>query len=155
VIDRMRTLRLAELRRTTAFRLTAGLCAVFAVAVIGLLGLTYTLTAQQLFTRTDQILDGRMESILRAPTGDEVEATKEALAAEIGGWSSSRSMMPMGGTWWAICPSHSRFIWASPSSRPMAAPGHAAAPAGRADGFGRNRGGGARHFPFATCISGC
>jgi hypothetical protein len=66
VIDRMRTLRLAELRRTTAFRLTAGLCAVFAVAVIGLLGLTYTLTAQQLFTRTDQILDGRMESILRA-----------------------------------------------------------------------------------------
>lgn len=85
MIDRMRTLRLAELRQTTAFRLTAGLCAVFAVAVIGLLGLTYTLTAQQLFTRTDQILDGRMESILRAPTGDEVEATKEALAAEIGG----------------------------------------------------------------------
>lgn len=85
MIDRMRTLRLAELRQTTAFRLTAGLCAVFVVAVIGLLGLTYTLTAQQLFTRTDQILDGRMESILRAPTGDEVEATKEALAAEIGG----------------------------------------------------------------------
>jgi signal transduction histidine kinase len=85
MIDRMRTLRLADLRHTTAFRLTAGLCAVFVVAVIGLLGLTYVLTADQLFWRTDQMLQNRMERILGAPAGDEAEATREAMDAVTSG----------------------------------------------------------------------
>ena len=85
MIDRMRNLRLADLRHTTAFRLTAGLCAVFVVAVIGLLGLTYTLTAQQLFLRTYQILAHRIEPILRAPPGAEVRAANEAIAAVTSG----------------------------------------------------------------------
>lgn len=79
MIDRLRTLRLADLRHTTAFRLTAGLCAVFVVAVIGLLGLTYVLTAHQLFWRTDQFLRAKMDTILWAPRGREALATRRAI----------------------------------------------------------------------------
>ncbi|WP_343609527.1 ATP-binding protein [Novosphingobium sp.] len=77
-------LRLADLRHTTAFRLTAGLCAVFVVAVIGLLGLTYVLTAQQLFWRTDQFLTTRMDGILHTPRGREAVMTRRAIDA----WAS-------------------------------------------------------------------
>jgi signal transduction histidine kinase len=85
MIEPLRNLRLADLRHTTAFRLTAGLCAVFVVAVIGLLGLTYVLTAQQLFLRTDQILRGRIETIVRAAPGTEVQAANDAIAAVTSG----------------------------------------------------------------------
>ena len=85
MITMVRNLRLADLRHTTAFRLTAGLCTVFVVAVIGLLGLTYVLTAQQLFLRTDQILAHRIEPILRAPPGTEVRAADQAIAAVTSG----------------------------------------------------------------------
>jgi signal transduction histidine kinase len=75
----MRDLRLADLRHTTAFRLTAGLCAVFVVAVIGLLGLTYVLTAQQLFWRTDQFLHSRMDSLLHDARGREMLVARHAV----------------------------------------------------------------------------
>lgn len=79
MINRVRTLRLADLRHTTAFRLTAGLCSVFVVAVIGLLGLTYVLTAQQLFWRTDQVLDHRMEGFIQTRPGEERRAIRRSI----------------------------------------------------------------------------
>jgi signal transduction histidine kinase len=81
MMDSMRNLRLADLRHTTAFRLTAGLCAVFVVAVIGLLGLTYVLTAQQLFWRSDQVLEQRLAPLLRAPPGSELRVARRSMDA--------------------------------------------------------------------------
>ncbi|MDE1916251.1 MAG: HAMP domain-containing histidine kinase [Sphingomonadales bacterium] len=81
MIDKVRTLRLADLRHTTAFRLTAGLCSVFVVAVVGLLGLTYVLTAQQLFWRTDQVLDHRMEGLILTQREDERRAIRRSIEA--------------------------------------------------------------------------
>lgn len=72
-------LRLADLRHTTAFRLTAALCGVFVLAVIGLLGFVYVMTAQQLFWRTDAILHAKVESIRRVHGGHELAATHRAL----------------------------------------------------------------------------
>jgi methyl-accepting chemotaxis protein len=54
------------------------------VAVIGLLGLTYVLTAQQLFWRTDQFLTTRMDGILHTPRGREAVMTRRAIDA----WAS-------------------------------------------------------------------
>ena len=54
-------LRFRDVRRTSAFRLTVVLGAVFATGVLILLGLVYGLTSRQLIARSDQIL--RAEAI--------------------------------------------------------------------------------------------
>jgi hypothetical protein len=129
-------LRLADLRHTTAFRLTAGLCAVFVVAVIGLLGLTYVLTAQQLFWRTDQFLTTRMDGILHTPRGREAVMTRRAIDA----WASGLEFI-------ALYDAHGQRVVGNAGRRALSAgqafrarrwrsSRPAAAPAGRAFAFG-------------------
>ncbi|WEK42584.1 MAG: HAMP domain-containing sensor histidine kinase [Candidatus Sphingomonas colombiensis] len=60
-------LRFADIRRTSAFRLTAMLGATFAVGIVLLLGTIYLLTAKELTSRSDRILADIAGRVLATP----------------------------------------------------------------------------------------
>ena len=61
-----RMLALSGLRQTTTFRLTAALGSVFLLAVIVLLGLTYSLTEKEQTDRADQVLYSEAQAVASA-----------------------------------------------------------------------------------------
>jgi len=80
-------LRFVDLRHTTAFRITAGLCAVFVIAVIGLLGLVYVTFTQQLYVRIDGELRRAAEPIAAHPARAVVTA-RRAIDASTSGFDA-------------------------------------------------------------------
>jgi hypothetical protein len=74
-----------ELRRTSAFRLMLMLGAVFLLAVVALLGLTYFLTKGELINRSDRIIASETARLGHAPTNLRADEVKAAIATSISG----------------------------------------------------------------------
>lgn len=79
------TLRWAELRRTSTFRLMLALGAVFLVAVALLLGVTYRLTQRELINRSDLILASETARLGRAAADERADRVQAAIAASTSG----------------------------------------------------------------------
>jgi signal transduction histidine kinase len=66
--------RLTDLRHTTAFRLTAGLTAVFALAIFAALWLIYTETSAQFTSRIDLTIVTKAQLLAASPTTHDLDA---------------------------------------------------------------------------------
>ncbi|HWU02525.1 MAG TPA: HAMP domain-containing protein, partial [Novosphingobium sp.] len=78
-------LRMAEVRQTTTFRLTAALGIVFLVAVVALLGITYALTESEQAARSDLVLYREAQLLASAPPGKRVAAVNAAVTGNASG----------------------------------------------------------------------
>lgn len=75
----VRTPRFTDLRHTTAFRLSAGLTAVFVAVIFAVLWLVYTQTAAELDQRTDLTIMARAHLLAATPAPRRMEITAQAL----------------------------------------------------------------------------
>ena len=79
------TLGMGDVRRTSTFRLTAMLGAVFLVAIFALLGLIYTLTERQLVARTDRVLALESYTYAEVPANQRLPRLRQALGTNTSG----------------------------------------------------------------------
>ncbi|MDB5459251.1 MAG: histidine kinase [Caulobacteraceae bacterium] len=94
----MSSLRLEQVWRTTTFRLTLLYGLVFALGVVGLLGLVYVQSTVYLTRRTDRILKTEANAIAHAAPGQIQASIDEALALN-GAQSNIYALFKPDGTW--------------------------------------------------------
>jgi signal transduction histidine kinase len=91
-------MRLSEVWRTTTFRLTALYGVVFALGVVGLLGLVYVQSTVYLTQRADRILKTEADAIAQASPGQMAPRIDEALALN-GAQSNIYALFAPDGSW--------------------------------------------------------